>query len=247
MFIPLTGNYRIRELLSSPLVVVLFFISVSGLFLIFCDFFAIKHSVTLILPDHKIELLTRASNVREALKDADIELRKDYLVVPDLSTPLEDTSMIQVIQKRTVIVSKSIPVTPELPVVRKTNLLKKGNRIVLIEQSPGEKLTFYQEVYFNQSLVSRKIIKETLVREPIQKSVLIGTGYSNRLDQLSLSLEKGSIPSHLAGSDGRQVPADSLLYVPDYGYIKASDSLDSVRPVLQTSNSEDSLRAYYIH
>ena len=93
MLIPLTGNYRIRELLSSPLVAALFLLSIIGFFMIFSDIISIKHQVTFVMPDHKLVLLTRACTVREALKSAGIRLEKDFLVIPDLSTAISDSPL----------------------------------------------------------------------------------------------------------------------------------------------------------
>ncbi|MDD2716218.1 MAG: G5 domain-containing protein [Candidatus Wallbacteria bacterium] len=215
MLIPLSGNYRIRDILSLPLISFLVFLSFTIMFFIACDFLAPKCFVTIMMPDYKLSLLTRAGNVREALNDAGIDLEKNYLVIPDLTSALNSNCVIQVIKVQNQIVCQTSFLSPSTPEIKKTKLLAYGEQRVIWPEQQGKKITYYQETYFNYQMISKKIIKESVINEPQRKLILLGIGDQNLLDNLRLSFQRNGSSQSIQS----EISPDSCLYAPGCGYL----------------------------
>ncbi|MDD5089955.1 MAG: ubiquitin-like domain-containing protein [Candidatus Wallbacteria bacterium] len=248
MFVPLTGNYRIRELLSSPLAVVMLLICVTGMFVIFCDLYSKKCNVTLLLPNYRISLRTSATDVREALSEAGITLEKDDIAIPDLPTRIQDGCVIQVIRKNIRIVRQSFSVPPLDPKIRKTSLLPSGHQVVLGEIRHGRKDIYFQETYFNDRLVTSRQIEEIMVEHPANQVILLGTGERNRLGDLSLSLKSGIISSNIVSATDDVASRNTMIFVPGFGYfLSGKNGNTAALPQIRAGSSSHDYRAHYIY
>lgn len=118
---------------------------------------------------------TTRSRVEDLLKEHGIELpRKSDKVKPALTAQLtdEDTIVITRIDSKTEKVEEALAFET---VTKKDSSLKKGTQKTITEGKQGKKVKEYKITYENGKEVDRKLIKETIAEEPVNKVVAIGT------------------------------------------------------------------------
>jgi uncharacterized protein YabE (DUF348 family) len=130
--------------------------------------------VTLVADGEKEELTTTALTVREALADFDVELGKRDLIEPSLDTKLTDEFELVVmrveVKKETVEVDIDFETTE-----KKDDSLAKGSTSVQAEGKKGVLEREIQKTFIDGELDKKKTLSETVLAEPENRVVLIGT------------------------------------------------------------------------
>jgi uncharacterized protein YabE (DUF348 family) len=136
---------------------------------------SVRRTVTLVdggQPARRVS--TEAATVRGLLADVGAPLRPSDITMPDPDTPLRDGDRVQVVRNGdgeiTVITPIPAPVV-EVPDAK----LAKGKRIVRNPGRPGQLAAVYRIMLRDGVEIARKKVKGGVVREPIPRTVRVGT------------------------------------------------------------------------
>lgn len=155
-------------------------------------------------PEDARDSVTTASTVAEALADQGIKLGDKDKVKPDRTAAIDDGMTITVEfrdEKRT---TKDVEI-PNKTVRKETDSLPRGTEEVQTEGHPGKATEEWVEKFVNGKSVSNERVKRTVVTEPEDRVIRVGTG-----DPDTSSTNPGSSGSSGSGSSGGSGPAADL-------------------------------------
>lgn len=131
-------------------------------------------SINLTLGGEESTFLSKAITVSDLLQEQSISLSGEDYTKPNLDSPLEENSSVQVIRKKT----KTEKIEKKIPfLVEKIsdNTRTKGEQKIISSGSEGLKEVEYSIVYENDIEVSRTVSLETILEKAKNKKVSIGT------------------------------------------------------------------------
>jgi uncharacterized protein YabE (DUF348 family) len=115
-----------------------------------------------------------AMTVREALVDLDAKVDKDDKVSPKQDAALDDGDKIVVTKVRTV--EKRVTESIDFGTVEKTDSsMMEGEESTVREGKPGSRKVLYELTYENGKVVDRKALRSTVLAEPVDAVVKVGT------------------------------------------------------------------------
>jgi uncharacterized protein YabE (DUF348 family) len=150
----------------------------------------------------KLVLNSAEDNIIDMLKSENIKLNKSDIISPKGDSKLKDGMKVVVTRVQSKYVKQTTPIKYET-VIRNDKDMQKGNSKVLQEGQNGEKETVTQIIYQNGKEISRKIVKEIVKKQPVQKIVAIGA--------MSDSLSRGGNVSYT-----KVIKMRATAYTADY-------------------------------
>lgn len=140
---------------------------------------------------------TRAKTVGELLKEKNIQVGEQDVVVPAANTPLAPNTQIFVARLGTQITTTEEAISAPQETVQDDSL-SFGTTVVRQAGSPGKKLITYQLELQNGKEVKRTKIQEIVVQEPVKKIVARGRAVAIPEDKTSIMSAAGVSPSDYA-------------------------------------------------
>lgn len=122
----------------------------------------------------QLTIQSAEDSVEKMLEKEGIGLKEFDKVSPSKDTALKDGLNVAVIRVET----KEIKETRQIDyatVVKKDEDMEQGSKKTIQEGQPGEKETVSKVLYENGKEVSRKVVSETIKKQPVQKIVAVGT------------------------------------------------------------------------
>ncbi|NDL58450.1 DUF348 domain-containing protein [Phytoactinopolyspora sp. XMNu-373] len=130
--------------------------------------------ITLIADGDEEELTITALTVREALADFDVDLGELDIVEPSLDTKLSDEA--EVVVKRVTVERETVEVDIDFESTEKEDdSLEVGKTSVATEGKKGLMEREVEKTYIDGELEEKETLSETVVAEPVNEVVLIGT------------------------------------------------------------------------
>lgn len=122
----------------------------------------------------QLTIKSAEDSVQKMLEKEGIGLQEFDKVTPSKDTALKDGLKIEVVRVAVKEVKETKPID-YTTVVKKDEDMDQGSKKTLQEGQPGEKETISKIVYENGKEVSRKVVSETVKKQPVQKIVAMGT------------------------------------------------------------------------
>ncbi|MFL0195613.1 3D domain-containing protein [Clostridium sp. WILCCON 0269] len=152
----------------------------------------------------KLNIESAEYNIKDMLKAEKIQLSNLDKVYPSEDYAIKKGLKVVVTRVTTKDVKETKSIDYDV-VIKNNNGIEDGSRKVLQEGQNGEKETITRITYENNKEVSRKVISETVKREPVQQVVAVGTLTGD------YTLSRGGNFSHAASLQMR-----ATAYTADY-------------------------------
>lgn len=131
-------------------------------------------NVQIDVDDKNVNIQSAEDNIEKMLYAEGIEVKDIDKIYPSKDTVLRDGLKVAITRVETKDI-REIKTIDYTTVINKDTSMEQGNKKVIQEGQPGEKETVTKVVYENGKEVSRKLISETIKKQPIQKIVAMGT------------------------------------------------------------------------
>lgn len=134
-----------------------------------------QQQITVYNCGEKMEVTGYGESVQELLDRLGIPSYGDYVISCDLNAETYDGMAVQV----DCVIKTQQTYTADIPY--ETTLcydpgLKKGDEIVMVEGVDGQQQIVADVEYVNSAETDRKIVSETVIQEPVNQVVVVGTG-----------------------------------------------------------------------
>lgn len=183
------------------------------------DVITIRRAVNLkvVVDGKELDIKSAEENVGSMLDKENIILNPEDKILPDKNIILSNGMNITITRVQTKVTTESVAVAFDTIVKNDNDMLKSQSK-VLQEGQNGEKQVTTNVVYENGKEISRKVIKETITKSPVNKIISQGT-----LSMLSLSRGGTSI------SNGRSIRVKATAYCANGGGSYTSSGRKAVR------------------
>ncbi|MCM8710218.1 ubiquitin-like domain-containing protein [Clostridium sp. SYSU_GA19001] len=131
-------------------------------------------NVLLSVDDKELNVLTSDENVASVLKAEGIVLREQDKISPSIDTKLSEGLKIKVTRVDTKTFTESQSISFKT-IIKNDNNLANTVRKTTQEGQNGEKQIITDVTYENGKEVSRKVVSENIVKNPVDKIVVVGT------------------------------------------------------------------------
>ncbi len=133
-----------------------------------------KEHITLVVNNNEQIVSTFKSKVKDLLDENNISYDNDDKIIPNLNSKLKDKMTIKVIDitKKTEKEFRDIPYDTQI--IEDKNI-EKGKTQIDTNGQNGKKELLYETVYHDGKLVEKKLSKEIILKDPINKIVKKGT------------------------------------------------------------------------
>lgn len=133
-----------------------------------------KEHITLVVNNNEQIVSTFKSKVKDLLDENNISYDNDDKIIPSLNSKLKDKMTIKVIDiaKKTEKEFRDIPYDTQI--IEDKNI-EKGKIQIDADGQNGKKELLYETVYHDGKLVEKKLSKEIILKDPINKIVKKGT------------------------------------------------------------------------
>jgi len=121
-----------------------------------------------------LTIRTRAATVGELLSEKHVTLTKDDTLTPAIDTPITANMSVSVIRNGTQVSTVEETIDPPIQYVDDTSL-SLGATAVRQAGTPGRKAVTYQTVTQNGQVVSKTVIQETTISDPVPQIIARGT------------------------------------------------------------------------
>ncbi|MBU5592131.1 DUF348 domain-containing protein [Clostridium sp. MSJ-4] len=130
--------------------------------------------VEIALDGKELSIQTAEENIESMLSAEGITIEEEDKVTPSIDSPISKGLKVDITRVETKILAESIPIDFSTVVKKDDSLAKTVNKVVQ-EGAQGEKLVSTKIIYENGKEVDKKVVSETVVKEPMDKVVLQGT------------------------------------------------------------------------
>lgn len=139
------------------------------------DTIAIKRAVNIYVTVDGTELSISSSedDISSMLKSEGIELKDKDKVIPEKNTLLSDGLKVEIIRVETKTISEMVNI-PFKEVINRKSSIPNTKRMITQEGKDGEKKITYLVTYENGKEASRKVIEETVVKNPQNRIIVQG-------------------------------------------------------------------------
>lgn len=201
----------------------------------------------------ELSFLSSDETLELLLKAEEITLSPQDKINPPKESKLENNMKVEIIRVDEKTLTKSVALDFKT-IVKKDNNTANVVRKTLQAGKPGEKHIFYNVVYENGKEVSRKTIKEQVIRKPVDKIVAHGTlptlpvsrggspiAYTKKFTARATAYCINGITStgrrtvrnprgySTIAVDPRVIPYGTRLYVQNYGFAVAADTGSAIK------------------
>lgn len=214
-------------------------------------------SLTLVDGGKKKEIWTTSTTVADFLKQQGIELKKEDRVEPGPDAALTKDMVVNIIrvEKATDVVEEPVDFAV---VTKKDSSLAKGKEKIITQGQKGLIKREYEVTLENGKEVSRKVLKETTLKESKDQVVAVGTKVSSESVSRGAALPAGrelivTATAYTANCNGctgitatgfnlhknpnakviavdpKVIPLGSKVYVEGYGYAVAADTGGAIK------------------
>ncbi|TYO97001.1 3D domain-containing protein [Desulfallas thermosapovorans] len=203
--------------------------------------------VQLQVGNEKYHLLSSAKTVGEVLEEEGVVLGERDQVTPGLDTRLDKETSIQVDRITTKVVEEEVPIPYRIQ-READNTLFSGIVRVINNGKEGLEKKIWEIVYKNGKEVEKKLLASTVIEEPVDRVVRVGTmrtvtrggntiRFSRAYDMVATAYTytgnntaTGVSPRvGIVAVDPSVIPMGSRLYVEGYGYCTAMDKGRAIR------------------
>lgn len=228
-------NYKKSKRFASLLVVISLIITSLS---VYCSLY--KELICLTIDGKERKVSTFKKTVKELLDENNIEYDKDDKIIPSLNSKTKDGMKIKLI-KIDVREKKEYDDIPFETNLIEDKSLNKGTTKVEQEGEYGKKENVYNLVYEDGKLVDKKLVSESISKEPVDKIIKKGTKESftlasrsdnSRIDGykytkvVATAYSSGTITSTgtvpkwgVIAVDPRVIPYGSKVYIPKFNMI----------------------------
>lgn len=131
-------------------------------------------SIDVAVDGREIKIVSSEDTVDSMLKAEGITLSDEDKVLPGRDAELKDNMKVLITRVETKIVTEHVPVNFK-EIVKNNKALPNTKRQIVQEGRNGEKIITASVVYENGKEVSRKILNETIIKEPTHRLIVQGT------------------------------------------------------------------------
>lgn len=215
-------------------------------------------NLTVTVDGQDIQVVSAEDNIATMLELEGVQLNEDDKVLPSKEAELYEDMEVEVIRVETKEVNDIVPIAFETSVTNDDTLIDTYMRVTK-EGQIGEKEVKSKVVYENGEEVSRTVLEEVVLKEPVNKEVIQGTLKTLSVNRGGNSLNytkkincKATAYSPINGAttaytysgmkatrnpngystiavDPRVIPLGTKVYVDGYGYAIAADTGSSVK------------------
>lgn len=143
-------------------------------------------NVSLAVDGKDLDILANEDSLKDLLQAEGISLQEEDKIEPAVDTPLKEGMKVVITRVNTQFVKANAPIDFATE-VKKDDELEKGKSKVLQEGVPGEKEITTKVVYENGREISRDIVEEKVVKEPVTKVVSEGA-------MAVVAMSRGGVP-----------------------------------------------------
>lgn len=133
-----------------------------------------KEHITLVVNNNEQMVSTFKLKVKDLLDENNISYDNDDKIIPSLNSKLKDKMTIKVIDITKKIEKECIDIPYDTQIIEDENIEKGKTQIDTYGQN-GKKELLYETVYHDGKLVEKKLSKEIILKDPINKIVKKGT------------------------------------------------------------------------
>jgi len=131
--------------------------------------------VNVLVDGKQIKLMTYKENIKEALEDSTIKIGpNDRIEGAKLEDKIVKDMTIKIVRVKEEIVKQTESIAYNV-ITRNNNSLDKGVEKVISEGKEGVKEKHYKVVYEDGKEASKQLVKETIISNPVDKIVEVGT------------------------------------------------------------------------
>lgn len=131
-------------------------------------------NIQVLVDGKKLNIASSEDSVGNMLKAEGIKLSSMDIVYPSKEQLLDDGLQVQVSRVEAKLV-KQVRSIEFATVIKNSDNMGKGQKKLVQDGKDGEKLTSFRVIYKDGKEVSRQVVKESVLRKPVQKIVAIGT------------------------------------------------------------------------
>ncbi len=149
---------------------------------------------TLNLYGTSVSVRTHAKTVGDLLKEKSVTLSKDDTVQPAVNTPLDASTQVFVIRSGTQVLTSEVAIPMQTQTIQEPSL-SFGATAIRQVGTPGKKLVTYQIELKNGVEISRHVIQEVIVQQPVTQIVARGKTINVPADKEAIMAAAGISPS----------------------------------------------------
>ena len=198
-----------------------------------------------------IQLLTTASNVEEALEEAQVTIGDLDRIDPELHQEIQEGLTIKIVRVKEEIKTEKQEI--DFNTKRKNDSsMNRGTTKVVQKGQKGQKELQVKVTYEDGKEVKREVLEERILKEPVDQIIKVGTkavpvvnrgggevkatlrvsatAYSSQDPGVGKYTSTGArVKRGIIAVDPRVIPLGTKIYVPGYGYGVAADTGGSIR------------------